>query len=208
MSTTTITLDLPENLYLRLQQTAEATRQSLDAVLMRALQVGSPPTWETAPAEFQADLAALDRLDETNKNVTRVQEGDKFVPDIECGEGRWLGVTIDGAYAPYMRVPEQVIYRVPDHVSLDYACVAEPIVCDDGNQCTAPDACVAGVCSGTPVAGCCGQDADCADPDDAEDENHRDDRGVAIDPVVCSVDGPALHVFPPEAFRHDSECRE
>ena len=64
MSTTTITLDLPENLYLRLQQTAEATRQSLDAVLMRALQVGSPPTWETAPAEFQADLAALDRLDD------------------------------------------------------------------------------------------------------------------------------------------------
>jgi predicted transcriptional regulator len=64
MSTTTITLELPENLYLRLQQTAEATRQSLDAVLMRALQVGSPPTWETAPAEFQADLAALDRLDD------------------------------------------------------------------------------------------------------------------------------------------------
>jgi hypothetical protein len=31
---------------------------------MRALQVGSPPTWETAPAEFQADLAALDRLDD------------------------------------------------------------------------------------------------------------------------------------------------
>jgi predicted transcriptional regulator len=64
MSTTTVTLNLPENLYLRLQQTAEATRQSLDAVLMRALQVGSPPTWETAPAEFQADLAALDRLDD------------------------------------------------------------------------------------------------------------------------------------------------
>jgi len=62
------------------------------------------------------------------KNVTRVKEGDKFVADIECGEGQWLGVTIDGAYAPYMRVPEQVIYRVPDHVSLDHACLAEPIV--------------------------------------------------------------------------------
>lgn len=64
MSSTTITLELPENLCLRLQQTARATRQSLDAVLMRALQVGSPPTWETAPAEFQADLTALDRLDD------------------------------------------------------------------------------------------------------------------------------------------------
>jgi L-iditol 2-dehydrogenase len=62
------------------------------------------------------------------RNVTRVQEGDKFVADIECGGGQWLGVTIDGAYAPYMRVPEHVIYRLPDHVSLEHACLAEPIV--------------------------------------------------------------------------------
>ncbi len=27
------------------------------------VQVGSPPGWEDVPAEFQADLAALDRLD-------------------------------------------------------------------------------------------------------------------------------------------------
>ena len=62
------------------------------------------------------------------KNVKRVKEGDKFVADIECGKGKWLGVTIDGAYANYMRVPEHVIYRVPDHVSLSYACLTEPIV--------------------------------------------------------------------------------
>ena len=62
------------------------------------------------------------------KNVTRVKEGDKFVADIECGEGDWLGVTIDGAYAGFMRVPEHVIYRIPSHVSLDHACLAEPIV--------------------------------------------------------------------------------
>ena len=29
-----------------------------------AIQVGAPPDWEDAPAEFQADLAALDRLDD------------------------------------------------------------------------------------------------------------------------------------------------
>jgi len=63
-SARTITMQLPENLYLRLRQTAQATRQSLEATLLRALQVGSPPAWETAPAEFQADLAALDRLDD------------------------------------------------------------------------------------------------------------------------------------------------
>jgi len=57
-------MQLPETLYVRLQQTAQATRQSLETTLLRVLQVGSPPTWETAPAEFQADLAALDRLDD------------------------------------------------------------------------------------------------------------------------------------------------
>jgi hypothetical protein len=58
-------MQLPENLYLRLQQTAQATRQSFDEILLRALQVGSPPAWESAPTEFQSDLAALDRLDDS-----------------------------------------------------------------------------------------------------------------------------------------------
>jgi hypothetical protein len=64
MTLRTVTMQLPENLYLRLQQTAQATKQSFEAILLRALQVGSPPTWDTAPAEFQVDLAALDRLDD------------------------------------------------------------------------------------------------------------------------------------------------
>jgi len=64
MTSRTVTMQLPENLYLRLQQTAQATQQSFEEILLRAVQVGSPPTWDTAPAEFQADLAALDRLDD------------------------------------------------------------------------------------------------------------------------------------------------
>lgn len=64
MTFKTVTMQLPENLYLRLQQTAKATKQSFEEILLRALQIGSPPTWESAPAEFQADLAALDRLDD------------------------------------------------------------------------------------------------------------------------------------------------
>jgi hypothetical protein len=64
MAARTVTMQLPENLYLRLQQTAQATKQSFDAILLRAVQVGSPPAWESAPVEFQADLAALDRLDD------------------------------------------------------------------------------------------------------------------------------------------------
>jgi len=36
----------------------------LDDLLLHAIEVGSPPQWEDAPAEFQADLAALDRLED------------------------------------------------------------------------------------------------------------------------------------------------
>jgi len=64
MTARTVTFQLPEALYLRLQQTAQATRQSFEAILLRSLEVGSPPAWETTPAEFQADLAALDRSDD------------------------------------------------------------------------------------------------------------------------------------------------
>ena len=64
MTTQNVVLPLPESLYLRLQQTAQATRQTLTDVLLHAVQVGSPPNWEESPAMFQADLAALDRLDD------------------------------------------------------------------------------------------------------------------------------------------------
>ena len=65
---------------------------------------------------------------EIGRDVSSIKKNDKIIADIECGGGQWLGVTIDGAYAPYMRVPEHVLYKIPDHVSLDHTCLAEPIV--------------------------------------------------------------------------------
>ena len=64
MTVKSVMLQLPEALYLRLQQVANGMHQSLDEVLIRVVQVGSPPSWEDAPAAFQGDLAALDRLDD------------------------------------------------------------------------------------------------------------------------------------------------
>lgn len=64
MTTQAVTLHLPEALYVRLQQNAQATHQSFDEVTLRAIEVGAPPSWEDAPTEFQTDLAALDRLDD------------------------------------------------------------------------------------------------------------------------------------------------
>ena len=64
MSTQIVTLPLPEHLYVRLAHIAQATGQSLTDVLLHAVRVGSPPSWEESPVAFQADLAALDRMDD------------------------------------------------------------------------------------------------------------------------------------------------
>jgi hypothetical protein len=42
--------------------TAQATNCSLEEILLHVLQVGSPPSWDDIPAEFQADCIALDKL--------------------------------------------------------------------------------------------------------------------------------------------------
>ncbi|MBW4523365.1 MAG: hypothetical protein KME16_27315 [Scytolyngbya sp. HA4215-MV1] len=59
-----ITLQLPDRLYQRLVNTAQAIQRPLEEVIVHALEVGGPPDWDDVPAEFQADLAALDRLDD------------------------------------------------------------------------------------------------------------------------------------------------
>ncbi len=61
---TSITLQLPDRLYQRLVNTAQATQCPLEAVILHALEVGSPPDWDDVPEAFQADLAALDQLDD------------------------------------------------------------------------------------------------------------------------------------------------
>jgi len=64
MQDESITLRLPEELYHRLAAAAAATRRSLEEILLHALRIGSPPTWDDAPPEHQAELAAMDRLDD------------------------------------------------------------------------------------------------------------------------------------------------
>ena len=62
-ATSTVTLNIPEVLYHRLRQAAAALQLSFDEIVLHALRAGSPPAWDDVPAEFQTDLAALDRLD-------------------------------------------------------------------------------------------------------------------------------------------------
>jgi hypothetical protein len=64
MTTETVTLQIPEIIYQRLANTARAQHRPLEEVIVHALEVGSPPESDDAPEEFQADLAALDKLDD------------------------------------------------------------------------------------------------------------------------------------------------
>lgn len=84
MATQEITLSLPEDLYVRLKQIARATQQSMTEVLLHAVEVGTPPGWDDIPAEYQADLAALDRLDDTVLwQIARSQQGEEEMEQYE-----------------------------------------------------------------------------------------------------------------------------
>ena len=77
----TITLDIPEQIHQRFLSTAEATQRPLQEAILRVLQVGSPPAWDDVPPEFQADLAALDRLDDGT--LWKIARGQKDEAELE-----------------------------------------------------------------------------------------------------------------------------
>lgn len=81
MATQTITISVPDHLYLRLEQTAEATQQSVTDILVQAVEIGSPPSWEDVPPEFQVELAALDRLND--KTLWRIARGQQSEAEMD-----------------------------------------------------------------------------------------------------------------------------
>lgn len=77
----TVTLQIPEIIYQRLVNTAHATHRPLEEVILRALQVGSPPAWDDVPEEFQAEIAALDKLDDNT--LWQIFNSHKTAADME-----------------------------------------------------------------------------------------------------------------------------
>jgi L-iditol 2-dehydrogenase len=63
---------------------------------------------------------------EVGPEVEQVRVGDKIVADIETEEG-WVGIDVDGSYAPLMRLPEYVVHVCPADMALDAAALAEPV---------------------------------------------------------------------------------
>jgi hypothetical protein len=64
--------------------------------------------------------------------------------------------------------------------------------CDDGNDCTDPDFCSAGTCTGTPLPNCCNGPADCSDSKDCTDDICDVPTGTCSNPVLagyCHIAG-------------------
>ena len=77
----TITLQLPEQLHQRLINTAQATGWPLEAVILHAITVGSPPSCDDVPEEYQPTLAMLDRLEDSK--LWEIARAHKSPTDME-----------------------------------------------------------------------------------------------------------------------------
>ncbi len=77
----TVTLQIPDTIYHRLQVQAIARSQPLEEILVHALNVGSPPEWNDVLVEFKADLAQLDTMSD-EALLTLLQE-QKTIADFD-----------------------------------------------------------------------------------------------------------------------------
>ncbi len=87
-------------------------------------------------------------------SVTHLQAGDRVVvaPRLTCGQCRYcrrgldnqcenyrtIGTTLDGAFAPYLRAPQQALFKVSPDVPRDDAVFFEPLSCVVGSVIRAP----------------------------------------------------------------------
>lgn len=81
MSVQEINIALPDHVYRRLESTAQSLDQPLSDVLLRAIEIGSPPAWDDVPEEHRKPLAAMDQLD--NSALTSIAYGHRPAADTE-----------------------------------------------------------------------------------------------------------------------------
>ena len=110
-----VIVKMPQPLYQRFQQVAHATHQSLDDVIVRAMEAGSPPSWEEAPPEFQADLAVLDRLDDTA--LWRIARSSQLTEDTTCYQ-ELLDQKANGQLTPTERIELSQLRKAADRFLL------------------------------------------------------------------------------------------
>ena len=82
---------------------------------------------------------------EVGKNVTSCKVGDRVTADnaVPCGKCYYcqrqmythcenfnsVGHSIPGGFAQYLKVTDDTVFQIPDHISFDEACMTEPVAC-------------------------------------------------------------------------------
>ena len=61
--TQAITIELPESLYVQLEQTATLSHQSIDKIIAQSLTHSLPPVLQDIPSQYQADVFSLLEMD-------------------------------------------------------------------------------------------------------------------------------------------------
>ena len=74
----TVTLQIPDGIYRRLEVQAKARSQSLEEILVHALNVGSPPDVNDVPTELKADLDSM-----SDDALLILMQGKKPIADFD-----------------------------------------------------------------------------------------------------------------------------
>ncbi len=74
MNTTSVTFNLPNNLYDELNQISEASGWSLEKVIVQTIRTGMPPSLNKVPVAFHEPLLALNKMDD--RKLLQVVEGE------------------------------------------------------------------------------------------------------------------------------------
>jgi threonine dehydrogenase-like Zn-dependent dehydrogenase len=112
-----------------------------------------PPAHQATP-DIIIGHEGVGKVVELDAGVSGLQPGDRVViaPRITCGQCaycrrgldnqctnyRSIGTTIDGAFAPYLRAPQQALFKISPAVARDDAVLFEPLSCVVGSVVRAP----------------------------------------------------------------------
>lgn len=92
----TVTLNISDEVYQRLELNAQATQRSIEDILAYVFKVGSPPEWQDVPEEYRDALRGLDAL--SDDALRQLAMGQMAEPELERswwrgGDGlKWVGI--------------------------------------------------------------------------------------------------------------------
>jgi hypothetical protein len=118
VQTRPVTIDLPDPVYRQLQQTARRTKRRLEDVLLQTITGNLPPETEYAPADMQADLQALQWIDD---NALWAVARSQILPEQQARQEYLLTQNQRGEISPEERAEMDRLGDMVDRLTLKKA---------------------------------------------------------------------------------------